>query len=127
MSERFFVKKDLVIVDRETNLMWQRRTSPDPLMWEDGAAYVERLNSEQFAGFSDWRYPAKEELATLLEQREDRETGQFIHPLFGKQRCYWTSTRGEHHQAVYADFYYGDLYWVQEKYANNYIRAVRSL
>jgi hypothetical protein len=32
----------------------------------------------------------------------------------------------KHHRACYADFYYGDVYIVEENYANHFVRAVRS-
>lgn len=127
MGERFFVKKDLIVVDRETGLMWQREASTDPVVWKEGVTYIAEINASEFGGFSDWRYPTKDELTTIITQRENRETGLFIDSSFGKQRCCWTSTEGDQHQAVYADFYYGDLYLVQGNYANYYIRAVRNV
>jgi serine/threonine-protein kinase len=126
MNARFTVRKDILVVDKETGLMWQRGASSDRLMWPEGFAYIERLNGEKWGGFDDWRYPTQEELATLLTEEENRETGLYIDPVFGDQRCCWSSTEAEHHRAVYADFYYGDLYVVEQKYANFFVRAVRN-
>ncbi len=127
MSGRFMLKNDVLVIDRETKLMWQRGAAPDPMVWKDGFDYIERLNQEAWGGFSDWRYPQKDEIGTLILPEEIRETGLYISPLFGKQRCCWSSTEAEAHQAVYADFYYGDLYLVEQNYANYYVRAVRNL
>ncbi len=125
MTARFTVLKDIIVVDRHTGLMWQKEASPDRLMWPEGFAYIDRLNAVAWAGYDDWRYPTQEELATLLIPEENQSTGLYIDPAFGSQRCVWSSTEAEHHRAVYADFYYGDLYVVEQKYANHFVRAVR--
>jgi Protein of unknown function (DUF1566) len=127
MEERFIVEANMVVVDKNTGLMWQRSASEDRMIWKDGFAFIEKLNAQNFAGHNDWRYPTREELATLILSEEDRRSGLYIDPAFGKQRNCWSSTQeGEHHQACYADFYYGDIYVVEENYANLFVRAVRS-
>ena len=125
MTARFTVLKDIIVVDRLTGLMWQREASPDGLMWPEGFAYIDALNAAAWAGYDDWRYPTQEELATLLMPEENQATGLYIDPAFGSQRCLWSSTEAGHHKSVYADFYYGDLYLVEQKYANHFVRAVR--
>lgn len=126
MEERFYLKGDLTVIDQETKLMWQRGTSTDRMVWKDGFVYVDKLNQVEFAGYSDWRYPSKEELATLILSEEDRHSGLFLPSLFGKQRCCWSSTEMDHHRACYADFYYGDIYVIEGNYANYAVRAVRN-
>jgi hypothetical protein len=129
MSERFVVQGESVILDRETGLMWQRMSSQDRLVWKEGFGYIERLNKESHAGHRDWRYPTKEEMATLILADENRNSGIYADPVFGPQRCFWTSTEVDHknHRACYVDFYYGDVYIVEENYANYFVRAVRSV
>ncbi len=126
MSERFVVEQDKVVVDRNTGLMWQKGASKDRFVWKGGFSYIEKLNAEEFAGHNDWRYPTKEELATLILPEEDRRSGLYIDPSFEGQRNCWSSTQADSHQACYADFYYGDMYLVEENYANHFIRAVRT-
>jgi serine/threonine-protein kinase len=128
MSERFVVQGESVIVDRDTGLMWQRVPSQDRMVWKEGFGYVETLNKESFGGYRDWRYPNKDEIATLILQVEDRGSGIYADPVFGPQRCFWTSSEVDHkhHRACYADFYYGDVYIVEENYANHFVRAVRN-
>jgi hypothetical protein len=126
MEDRFMLQGDLVVVDQQTNLQWQRDASRDRMVWKDGFDYIAQLNEGKFAGHDDWRYPTKEELATLLEKEENRQTGLYINPAFGNQRNCWSSTEADHHRALYVDFYYGDVYKVEENYANYFIRAVRS-
>jgi len=126
MDNRFNLQGDFIVVDQETGLEWQRGASKDRMVWKDGFDYIDQLNESKFAGFEDWRYPTKDELAGLVLREENRETGLYINPLFGNQRNCWSSTEAEHHRALYVDFYYGDVYKVEENYANHFIRAVRS-
>ena len=128
MEERFILEKENVILDTRTGLMWQRGASIDRIVWKDGFEYIETLNAESFAGYNDWRYPTKDELASLILPEENRISGLYIDPVFEKQRNCWSSTQseGHGHQACYADFYYGDVYLVEENYANLFVRAVRN-
>lgn len=126
MNDRFVIRGELAVVDQETRLMWQRAASTDRIVWKDGFAYVDLLNQTQYGGYSDWRYPTKDELATLISPEEDRSSGLFLHPLFENQRCCWTATERDHHRACYVDFYYGDIYVIEGNYANHFVRAVRT-
>ena len=125
MEGRFVLQGDSVVLDRQTSLAWQRGASADRMVWKGGFGFIDQLNAAKYAGFSDWRYPTKEELETLIVPEEDRNTGLYVAPLFGQQRNCWTSTEADHHRACYVDFYYGDVYLIEENYANHFIRAVR--
>jgi serine/threonine-protein kinase len=125
MSDRFVGQGEMVL-DRQTGLAWQREASVDRMVWKDGFAYVDHLNEVKFAGFDDWRYPTRDEIATLILPEENRESGLYIDPLFGKQRNCWSATETGHHRALYVDFYYGDVYVIEENYANHFIRVVRA-
>ncbi len=72
---------DKVIIDHATGLMWQQSGSADGLHEKVAAAYIEELNREGFAGFSDWRLPTIEELGSLMEPI-GKNRGLFIDPLF---------------------------------------------
>lgn len=125
-EERFELKGSQVVLDRETGLIWQRGASAHRMVWGDGFRYLEDLNQAGFAGYGDWRYPSKDELASLILTEEDRHSGLFLSCHFEKQRNCWTSTSAGHHRAVYVDFYYGDAYVIEENYANHFVRAVRT-
>jgi hypothetical protein len=126
VNERFVVRGEFTVEDQETNLVWQRLASTDRMVWKDGFTHVDRLNEAHFGGYNDWRYPTKEELASLISPEEDRRSGLYLSPLFGNQRCCWTATEMGHHRACYVDFYYGDVYVIEENYANHFVRAVRT-
>jgi serine/threonine-protein kinase len=126
MDERYELKGNQVVFDRQTGLVWHRDASGDRMVWKDGFAYIEGLNQSRFGGHDDWRYPSKDELVSLILPEEDRLSGLFVDPVFGKQRNCWTSTSAGHHRAIYVDFYYGDAYIIEENYANHFVRAVRA-
>lgn len=54
-----------VVVDHATGLMWKPPTD-DLIAGPDVQAFIDQVNEEAYAGFSDWRLPTIEELAALL-------------------------------------------------------------
>ncbi len=68
-------------VDKETGLMWEVKQNSqwgDELVWSEQAEpdgdfstfdYVDELNSNNYAGFNDWRVPLIEELASLAVEQ----------------------------------------------------------
>ena len=86
----FVDNSDGTVTDRTTALMWQKDGSSSGIKRRRALAYVKKLNKDQFAGYSDWRLPTVDELASLL--RKDRTNGMHIDALFGtKQRGCWSS------------------------------------
>jgi len=84
---------DGTITDRATGLMWQKSGSSGAKLWKRARIYVKRLNEDQFAGYSDWRLPTIDELASLVE----RETVNEVHidPIFyDKQKICWSADKG---------------------------------
>jgi len=79
------------ITDRATGLMWQKAGSSSLLYYRQAEGYISRLNQEKFLGYSDWRIPTVEELASLLEPAVN-ERGQHISSFFldDQSQC-WTS------------------------------------
>ena len=130
MSGRFVQKGDLVVLDRETGLAWQRGASPDKMEWDYGFDYVKQLNESKFAGYDDWRYPTAEELKSLILDEETIETRLYLDPLFQATDGCWSQDEHGHHHGhhfvIFADFYYGDLYVFQHNYVNYFVRAVRN-
>lgn len=72
---------DKVVTDAVTDLMWQQGGSPDLLMQDGVQGYVDEMNKKQYAGFSDWRLPTVEELASLMEN-ERKKGDLFINAGF---------------------------------------------
>lgn len=82
---------DAVVIDHATGLMWQRRGSEGVLDLATAQAYAGEQNSEEFAGFADWRLPTIEELAALIEPI-GTDRGAFIDRAFSLSQIatYWS-------------------------------------
>jgi hypothetical protein len=116
---------DGTITDHATGLMWQKSDSPDWLYIKDVPAYIEKLNSEKFAGFSDWRLPTVDELKSLIT-KEKQSDDLYISPIFEKKgyNWFWTSDKRASGGAWYVDFDNGNVDWYNDFLS--YVRAVRS-
>jgi uncharacterized caspase-like protein len=81
---------DRTVTDRATGLMWQRSGSSRSVTWTKAKVYIDKINRNQFAGYSDWRLPTIDELASLLEK--SKKEGSHIDPVFDRKqvRC-WSS------------------------------------
>jgi hypothetical protein len=115
---------DGTVTDRATGLTWQQSGSSDWLKYEDAKAYVDGLNRDRFAGYSDWRLPTVDELASLLEP-EEKNGDLYIDPVFDKEQWWcWTSDQRASGGAWSVYFGGGD---VRPGYLGHdrYVRAVR--
>ncbi len=91
--ENHFVDNgDGTITDKTTGLMWQKSGSSRAKTWKRAKTYVKQLN-KGFAGYSDWRLPTIDELASLVER--EKVNGVHIDPIFyNKQKSCWSSDNG---------------------------------
>jgi len=118
-----------VILDQTTGLMWQQDGSNEPVNFSDAQAYVRSLNETTHGGFSDWRLPTIEELASLIEPIGANEY-LFIDTRFSPVQAHcWTSDRKQHTPIQFlwvVDFRQGGIY--SDSWQSHYfVRAVRSL
>jgi hypothetical protein len=80
---------DGTITDNRTRLMWQKSGSSRAKKWKQAQTYVKQLN-RGFAGYSDWRLPTIEELASLVER--EKVSRVHIDPVFdSKQKTCWSA------------------------------------
>lgn len=134
-----------VVVDFATGLMWQQAGSKDYFWKKKGdqdipESYVDQLNQSRHAGYTDWRLPTFEELASLLEPVAMNE-GLFIASVFGSaQRMCWTgdtirfrhmSTEGQPltgDSQMFVDFETGVVSYAAHGFPEKvHVRAVRSM
>ncbi len=133
---------DRTITDRTTGLTWQKGGSGKPIAMSDAIAYIRKLNQERFAGYSDWRLPTLEELASLL--KGETKSRQHIDPLFDNlQKQCWSADSGsedkDRREVFVANFEEGKVvsvytarwgkgstFSVHLVMRENYVRAVRS-
>ncbi len=113
---------DGTITDRATGLMWSQSDSGEGMNWEDALAWVQRMNKENYLGYSDWRLPNAKELQSLVDYTRSPDTtnSAAIDPLFESSEIideagekdypfYWSSTtflrfNGSATAAVYVAF-----------------------
>ncbi len=102
---KFVDNKDNTITDNATGLMWAKDDSQRPMTWQSALDYVQRLNDEEYLGYSDWRLPNAKELHSIVDySRSPKKTkSAAISQLFNTTRItvedgslnygeYWTST-----------------------------------
>jgi len=119
--------KDGTITDHATGLMWQKSGSPDQIYYKKVYEYIEKLNREKFAGYSDWRLPTVDELKSLIT-KEKQLNDLYINTIFDKKQWYcWTSDQRASGGAWDVDFTYGGVGWDDDLGRADYARAVRSL
>ncbi len=112
-----------VVIDRASGLTWQQSGSEE-MIYDKAKAYVTKLNSEQFAGYNDWRLPTIEEAMSLM--KPEKKAGEmYIDTIFDSyQRWIWTSDLPGASVAWVVDFRNGDCSYYDFS-LGNYVRAVR--
>jgi len=115
---------DGTVTDRVTGLMWQKGGSPEGMTWADSKEYINKLNSGQFGGYSDWRLPTIEELASLIKSM--RAKGLYIDPIFSeRQEFCWSADTFDTDIAWYVGFKAGMIRHIFRFFYH--VRAVRTI
>jgi len=115
---------DGTITDRATGLMWQKGGSSDGMIWQKAKKYVNQLNKERFVGYSDWRLPTIEELASLTKSMKVK--GMYIDPIFSEeQEICWSADAFDTDIAWYVSFKSGMIRHIYLFFY--YVRAVRTI
>ncbi len=115
-----FVFLDQTAVDQGTGLVWSRNANlpGKPLLWkadDNVYSFIQKLNSDNYAGYADWRVPTREEMAELIAyakslgyERDKLETWPFqklrqLGFINVRDYDYWTSTRQSPEEMWVAD------------------------
>ncbi len=119
------VNGDSVVIDGKSCLMWQHSGSQQHGNWDEAVAYVDKLNQENFGGFSDWRLPEIDELKTLIERDLQKQNRMYINPIFDAfQQACWSADKTES-GIQFVDFFDGAM-GSKDQNDTNFVRAVRT-
>lgn len=130
----FILHSDGTATHRATGLMWMRCSLGQEWSGEQcvGIAgkytWQEALaNDSDFAGYTDWRLPNKNELASIVEHRcWNPSVNNEIFP-FARPSDYWTSTPVTTNQGMaWAIQFSGGDVQIEYKTSTEYVRLVRS-
>ena len=112
-----------VVYDSNTGLRWQQSGSKEHMPPVAAKEYINKLNRDKYAGYSDWRLPTLEEAMSLMEPTH-MNGDLYIDPKFDKsQRWIWTSDPYSASSAWVVNFSNG--YCLTNGFCSNYVRAVR--
>ena len=119
------IRNGVVVIDSATGLMWEKSYYADySRYWINALSICENLNH---AGYTDWRLPNRNELASLLNL-DKTESPYSDFPGIGTSEIYWSSTTlydddKDRGWGIYFDN--GRSYAMYKQY-NYYARCVRS-
>ena len=135
--DRFIDNGDGTITDLKLNLMWKKTDSFQDtnkwVNWFKSNDYAEKINENEFAGYSDWRLPSEEEAWSLfdLEKTSQDKYGDniYLDPIFENKSVgiTWTCETKDS-AALVIQYEDGDRIWPSQ-YANMNMaaRLVRNL
>jgi len=138
LAKRFVDNGDGTVTDLETKLIWKQTDSfQDTSKWNNwfrAQEYIQSLNIEKFAGYSDWRMPTLEEAESLHDENHSIKDMDrmdiFISSAFspgGGFTC-WTSNEMPHATAAIYYYRYGHANSNhKEDITKDSVRAVRDI
>jgi len=117
-ADRFEDRGDGTILDRRTGLLWLKngKSTLGAITWQEAGAFCDGL---QYAGFTDWRLPTKEEFATIVDTANQSPALPMKSPFENVVTFldYWTQS--DHiHGPGYAwavNLYYGNKKFLNKK------------
>ena len=122
--EKLITRGGTVVIDYATGLMWQQSGSSSELSFSDADDYIYQLNGKSYAGFSDWRLPTVEELASLLEP--EKNEGCYTDPVFDlKQQWFWSADKRPSGKAWSVSIRAG-IVTLESEDSKYYVRGIRS-
>ncbi len=140
MADQRFTDNGETVTDRMTGLMWEKKRADGAVDWrqslhsvnaacswpEATGAWLDAVNSETFAGSSDWRIPMPYELVSIVAY--DQAHPPALDPVFGPvaSAFYWTAAPVAFHTALaWRIFFLDGSVFVDDKGNRNRVRAVR--
>ena len=126
-----FEPDEKTVRDVKTGLTWCRdaAVSAFPLTWREAFEFIESLNNDRYAGFSDWRLPNRRELFSIVSHSHINPSLPPDHPFLNVfQGYYWSANTCARlpDQAWYVHFGGAKVYRGM-KHASNMVWPVRGV
>lgn len=116
----------LTVVDRKTNLMWQRG-GLDITSIRSMLRNIEKLNQEGFAGFHDWRMPSMEEAMSIMAS-EQNEKGMYLATCFSKEQPFvFVGKKRKPGGYWFVDYKQGRAFWSSGTIPGGFARLCRTV
>lgn len=118
-------QQDLVL-DNATGLIWQR-SGLARVNYSKAQNYIRKINTENMAGYADWRLPTLEEGMSLVKPSKN-ELNVYIDPHFDVDLWWiWTADKSDSEKAWIVDYDLGQCYVVNIMEIDHFhVRAVRT-
>jgi len=108
-ENRFSVQADkAVLIDTKTWLMWPLQDNDSDISWPAGKEYCEDFS---LGGFTDWRMPTQEELASLYDLKAVDSSEYYITPTIKISACCQWAIDTRKAKVGSFDFEYGNRDW----------------
>ena len=102
--EKSTKNNETVTVDLSTGLMWQPEyAETESKEWKDALKYCENL---EYAGYSDWRLPGKNELSSIINYDASDTYGTFLTMPKSENSDFWSSTTDSESNLNYENYVY---------------------
>lgn len=125
VANQFKENGNRTVSDFATGLMWQQGGSDKAMNLPDTRRYVEQLNRERWAGYSNWRLPTINELCSLLKPKKPFKL--YTDPIFyDKQWSCLSADLRSSGTAWGVGFDCGYVYYYGRG-SGGYVRAVRTI
>ena len=111
---RFVKNGDHTISDSKTGLMWAAKDNGCPINWHNALTYCRNFKD---GGYTDWRMPTLDELASIYDSEEKNKKGYCINKLIEitASTCWAAETRDN--LGGRYNFKYGEVYWLRKSYS----------
>lgn len=89
-----FDSSEWTVTDRKTGLVWARNAglSEFPLTWKEAFSFVDDMNRNRYAGYSNWRLPNRRESFSLVSHSRVNPSLPEDHPFANVfHGYYWTA------------------------------------
>ncbi|MGD2089094.1 MAG: protein kinase [Candidatus Aminicenantes bacterium] len=124
--ERLWIGNSPVVIDYKTDLMWYDGESTEEMTFNTAEKWLKNLNKNDYAGYSDWRFPTLEEAASLLRGKEN-EKDLHIDPIFsGNSAIIWTGDRFRSNN-VWIILFNAGIVEISHQDKQSQVRPVRSI